>query len=324
MPDENDIRKHGVSAFLFTGNDNYSKDKALEELVSSLLDSSSKELDYRVFYGGDANMSEIIDYVNTIPFLAAKKIVVIKNAEKLSKEDKARLAARIKKGTASTCLVLQSAEDSLSELDELARCITVRRFDDLTDHELGSWIKRTLSSRGKSISADAVEVLKELQGQNLLSLNQELEKLAAFVGERGEIGPADVEEVVGKSLTATAFELTRVIEQSKIDDAMRIISDLILSGKKHHEIMGLISWHLRRMMKARIFRDRGESESYIANALRINRRYADEFFSQLNAVDISRIRARMKILLDADLDLKRTKYDPALILEFAVIRLCLA
>jgi DNA polymerase III delta subunit len=31
----------------------------------------------------------------------------------------------------------------------------------------------------------------------------------------------------------------------------------------------------------------------------------------------------MKILLETDLDIKRSRYDPAIALEFAVIKLCL-
>jgi len=314
--------KHSV--LLFAGSDSYSKEKALDELRSALLNASSRELDYKVFYGDDVDIRELIDCASTIPLLSPKKIIVIKEAEKLSRQDRARLGAYIKKGIGSTCLVLQCADDSLLEEDGLVEYVSVRRFDNLTDRELGLWIERFVNSKsGKSILPDAIEVLRELQGADLLSLSQELEKLIAFVGEKKEIGSSDVEELVGKSVMATAFDLTAAIEKSKIDDAMRIIADLTLSGKRHYEIVGLLCWHLRRMMKARILRDKGESDLRIANALRLSGRYAGEFFNQLNGLDIGKLKARMKVLLDADLDLKRTKYNPSLVLEFALIRLCL-
>ena len=312
--------------FLFIGSDNYLKDKALEELSSSLLDSSSKKLDYKVFYGSDADIREVLDYANTIPFSATKKVVVVKDVEKLPREDRVRLITYIKKPVDSTCLVLQSSDESLLEEDSaLSQYVSIRRFGQMTDRELGAWIERFLKSKSgkKSISADAIEVLKELQGQNLLSLDQELEKLITFVGARDEIKPDDVEAIVGRSLMAAAFDLTAAIEKKDVSSAMRVIADLALSGKKHYEIVGLLCWYLRRMMKARVLRDRGESDSSIAGALRLNRRYADEFFDQLEALNIDQIKSGMNVLLEADLDLKRTKYDPALILEFAVLRLCL-
>lgn len=311
--------------FLFIGSDSYLKDRALEELTSSLLDSSSKELDYKVFYGGDSDIREILDCAGTIPFLAKKKIIVIKNAEKFSKEDKERLTVYIKNPIHSTCLVLQANDESFLTENGAGEHINIRRFDSLSDHDLNLWVKNFLTSTGtgKKMSPDAVETLKELQGQDLLSLQQEIEKLIAFIGQRDEIKADDVEAVVGKSLVTSAFDLTAAIEQNRIDNAMRVIADLVLTGKKHYEIIGLLCWHLKRLMKARMARDKGEPDSRILSALRIPRRHADDFFAQLAILDIGKIRSRMQVLLEADLDLKRTKYDPALILEFAVIRMCL-
>jgi DNA polymerase III delta subunit len=76
-------------------------------------------------------------------------------------------------------------------------------------------------------------------------------------------------------------------------------------------------------MRARILLDRGESESRIAGILKVPRRYAGDFFSQVAYLDTGKIHSRMQVLLEADLDIKRTKYDVSSILEFAVIRMCL-
>lgn len=312
--------------FLFIGNDSYLKDRALEELSSSVLGDSSKELDYRVFYAGESDLREILDCATTIPLSAKRKIIVLKDADRLPGADKKRLIDYIKNPVNSTCFVLESLDDSfLAEDGSLSGLISVRRFDHPAGEEIGSWIKGFLKSAAtsKTISSDAVETLKELQGHNLLSLRQELEKLMAFVGDRSEISTDDVGKVVGKSLLASAFDLTDAIEFKRIDDAIHVISDLVLSGKKHYEIIGLLCWHLKRQMKARLARDKGETDFRIASMLRIPRRYADEFFGQLASLDIDKIRRRMQILLESDLDLKRTKYDPALVLEFAVIRMTL-
>ena len=101
------------SVFLFAGNDSYSKEQAIKKLKSSLLDSSSSELDYKVFDGADAEVRDILDHVSTIPFLASKRLIIIKHFEKLSKEDTSRLIDYIKNPTKSTCLVLDAEDDSI-------------------------------------------------------------------------------------------------------------------------------------------------------------------------------------------------------------------
>ena len=53
------------SAFLFIGEDGYLKDKAMEDLAASILDGSSKQLDYKVFYGSQADTKDVLDYITT-------------------------------------------------------------------------------------------------------------------------------------------------------------------------------------------------------------------------------------------------------------------
>lgn len=311
------------SVFLFIGDDNYSKEKAIDDLSSFLLGGSSKELDYKVFSGADADVREILDYAATIPFAAAKRITVIKDFEKLPQEDKARLIEYIRKPSKTTCLILDAKDDSILQEYDVDSCIDIKRFDGLTDSKLIGWVRGFLAERHKKIEPAAIDTLRELQGQDLLSLAQELEKLTAYTGDREEIKISDVEEVVGKSLVSSVFEITRAIGEKDINYAIEIVSDLTAAGKKQYEIIGIISWHLRNILKAKVLKEKGESDSNIANILRIGRRYTDGFFKQIARFETAQIKSKLEILLEADLNIKRTKYDPGLILEFAMIRLCL-
>ena len=311
------------SAFLFIGEDGYLKEKAIEDLTSSLLDNSSRQLDYKIFYGAETDARSILDYATTIPFLAPKRVTVIKDVEKLSKEDISKLISYLKNPSKSTCLILESKDNSvLEEFSETS--LKVQRFDGLEGYEILSWIRQYVASRGKSISEDAARELKELQGANLSSMAQELDKLIAFTGDRPQIETGDVEGLVGKSLIISAFDLTKAIESNRIGEAIRIVSDLMLGGKRPHEIMGLLCWHFSRILKARVLLSRGESVSHISNILRVSGRYSDNFFQQVKRFTNSEIKSKIRGLLEADLDIKRTKFDPALILEFVIIRLCLS
>lgn len=313
------------SVFLYVGSDNYSKEKAIADLTNSIFGASSKELDYRVFRAGESDIKEIIEYVATVPFLASKRLAVIRNAERLPEDFKSRLADYMKKPYKSSCLLLESEDDKLpAEYADISGYITVRRFGNLTDSELLSWVKRFLADRGKKIESGAFLLLKELQGRNMLSLSNELDKLASFSGGRKDITISDVEAVAGKSLIVSAFDLTRAIGEKKISDALKVMSDLTMSGKKHYEIIGLLCWHLKRILRAKTLQRKGENNDLIAGILRINRAHAAEFFRQVESFTQTQIRDRMKLLLEADLDIKRTKFDPALILEFTLIRLCLS
>ncbi len=310
--------------YAFVGEDKYLKEKALKDLGSSLLGDPSKELDYKVFHGADADPKEVLDYINTVPFLADKRLAVIKDADKVTAELQESLVKYIRKPSKSTCLVLEIADEgTLEDYGEVIRQVSVRRFGKVAGHELVSWIKDFLSAIGKEIDPDAVMLLKELQGQGLLSLAREMEKLASFTGDRKKISIGDVEEIVGRSLTLSAFDITNAIGEKKVNDALRVCFDLIQSGKKEYEIVGLLCWHLKRVLKAKSMQAKRMSDYQIAGALRIGRQYQGEFFRQVSGLTMGQIRSKIEALLEADLDIKRTRVDPNLVLEFAIIRLCL-
>jgi DNA polymerase III subunit delta len=97
----------------FVGDEKYLKEKAINELRSSILDSSSGELDYKVLHGNDTSAEEILNCVSTIPFFSSKRLVVIRDFEKLSKEDSDRIISYIRKPYQYTCLVVDIKDDDI-------------------------------------------------------------------------------------------------------------------------------------------------------------------------------------------------------------------
>jgi DNA polymerase III subunit delta len=205
----------------------------------------------------------------------------------------------------------------------LSKHIKVLKFSDLDDKELSRWITKYITSKGKSIEEEALDILKELQGRDLLNLSQELEKLITFCGGRKNITRNDVELLVGKSVLASAFDIADSVSAKDTARAIGIVYDLMSAGKKPYEIIGLLCWHFKRILKAKALLSKGSTEFSAGQLLRIPRRNAKEFFAQVRSFSSDQIEAKMQVLLETDLSIKRPRYSPSLIMEFAVIRLCL-
>ncbi len=314
----------GPSVFLFLGKEKYLKERAISELRSRSLDSSSGELDYKVLHGSDTSADEIINSAGTMPFFSSKRLIVVKDFDKLSKEDISKVAAYIKNPNQHTCLIIDSDDASiLEDSPSIARYARVLKFAPLSDNELSSWIKKYLSMQGKTIEDDALEILKESKGAQTLSLSGELDKLMTFIGKRKSITGDDVENLVGKSVVAGAFDIASAMGDRNTSKAIGIVHELTSSGKKPYEITGILSWFFKRLLKAKLLLDAGDTESSVAQKLRINYRSAEEFFTHVHSFSVRDIESKMKVLLDADLNIKRPKYSPSLIMELAIIRLCL-
>ncbi|MBN1526192.1 MAG: DNA polymerase III subunit delta [Candidatus Omnitrophica bacterium] len=312
------------SVFLFIGDDGSLKEEAAAQLASSLTSGVATDLDRRVFYGEETTARDIIEYADTPPFLAPKRLVIVKDADRMDPEERARLVGHLNKIPASTCLILDARDDSLiDELGSARSSVQVRRCGELSEAELSSRVRQALSKKGKTIEADALEVLLELQGANVHGLSREMDKLAAYVGDRPRILIGDVEALVGKSTVASAFDIVWATNEKDAARALAIIKELTAGGKRPHETVGLLCWHLKRLAKACRLMAQGVQENSIARTLKLRRENAGAFLRQARSLDPERVASKMDALLKADLDMKRSRCDPVIALEFAVIRLCL-
>lgn len=313
------------AVYLLIGSERYLKEKAINDLRLSLLDKLSGELDYKVLYGLDTSADEILALVSTIPFFSSKRLVIVKDFERLSKEDTARLVSYIKNPNQYTCLIIDAKDgDMLKDDPSLARYIRVLRFSDPTETEVSSWISRFVASRDRVIEEEAIEILKELKGRDLLNLSQELEKLITYTGTRKKITVSDVESLVGKSVMASAFDIAHASAQMDTAKAIAIVYELVSYGKKPYEIIGLLAWHFKTLLRIKVLLSAGRTEYAIAQDLKVPRKKIPAFLTQSALYSEEDIGSRLEILLEADLGIKRARYSPSMILEFAIIRLCLA
>lgn len=312
------------STFIFIGDQRYLKDKAIQDIKSRISGPSKEILDYRLFYGGETPVKDILEYASTFPFLSPKKLIVLRDFEKMSKDERLHVVNYLKKPAKHTYFILEAKDDSVLNMDtELRRRARVTKFGNPTEREVESWIKNLISDNGKTIDADAVALLKELHGSNILYLRNELDKIITASGSNKKISAGDVEKLAGRSFFESAFELGWAVAGQKCEDAIKLVSEQISAGKKPYEVIGLLSWHFKKIIRAQAMRVSGRNESYIAGALKIVKKHHNDFFEQVKLFGKQRLEEKLDVLLEADMNIKRAKFAPSLVLELAIIRLCL-
>lgn len=314
------------SVYLLAGGEGFLKQRVLDKIKSAVLSPMTEDLNYNLFYGRDAQGPAIIDCIATLPFMAKKRLVVVKDVDQLPPSHKESLISYCRSPRETTCLVLESGQINLER--EFYRSIAggggkVMSFRPLSDSEIPGWIRdRVKDLGGKKIAQQAVDILKDNIGNDLRFLSLAIEKLISYVGDRDSITGKDTEAVVGRTVADTAFELIEAIAQKRASNALSILSSLLREGKKASEITGLIGWQLRRIWRAKELLSEGNSKDKIAKELRINRHFLDKFIKQVRAFQAQKLKEDFQILLEADLDIKTGHLREKVILELLIIRLC--
>jgi DNA polymerase-3 subunit delta len=87
------------------------------------------------------------------------------------------------------------------------------------------WARKALRTRHKEISDEALAELIGRIGPNARVLDNEIEKLALYTGERGEIELADVTAITSRNKTARAFALGDALGNRDLPDLLRRLDE---------------------------------------------------------------------------------------------------
>jgi len=311
-------------ANLFLGEEQFLKDEAIENLKSKFLDSSTKELNYSIFYAKDKGfeLKSLFDALNTMPFLSKKRLVILKQADDLPKPAKESVVLYLRAPKESTILIIETSSsvikgDFLLQASKLAKLYYFRR---LTDASIGAWLTKKAAQARKKISYDAIKMLKEDLPNDLRMLSSNLENIILYTGDRQLITRQDVEKVIGISPSHTAFDLIDSIENRDAKKALRIFSSLKRDKKRETELLGLLSWNTRMLLRTKELSN-VKNASDMRRDIGLNPRSFERISKQASGFKTSQILNLLDGIVKADLDIK-TGMPPKLVMEKLIVKMC--
>ena len=129
-------------------------------------------------------------------------------------------------------------------------------------HELPDWVSQRFQQQGKSISAEAAQLIVTRVEGNLMAANQEISKLCLLV-ENNDIRTEDVMQAVVDSSRYDVFELVATAYQGDVQRAVRMLHGLKNEGQEAIALYGAIMWEFRRLCKlSYLSGERGNPEPY--------------------------------------------------------------
>jgi DNA polymerase-3 subunit delta len=190
-----------------------------------LLPESEKAFNQTVFYGKDADWTEVLNACRRYPMFAERQVVLLKEAQQM--RDVGRLEAYIQQPLDSTILVVSYKDKKVDGRSKLAKLLKEKgellSTKKIYDSNLPEWITELLQSRGLTITHKALKLLIDHIGNDLIRISSELEKLAINLGQRKEINEDDIEQYVGISKAYNVFELQHALMKKDLAAALRII-----------------------------------------------------------------------------------------------------
>ena len=326
---ERAARSKPRALYVLHGDENFLKRKVLAALRQVVLVGGDPEFGTSTHSGDKAAWAAVHDDLETLPFLAPRRLVVVENADPFVTRERARLEKLVAaletartKPTGVLVLDVQAwpANTKLAKQVGAEAVLTCRAP---VDAKLPEWCREwSLSHHGKDLTPPGARLLVDLVANDMGQLDQELAKLAAYAGERARVEEADVDRLVGNSRAENTWRIFDLIGAGETAEALTLLDRLFDQGEDPMRLLGAFSMQLRRL--AQVGR-RTVQGTPLHAALEDSgippfaRRNAEQ---QLRHLGRRRLDCLFDWLLETDLGLKGgSQLPPRTLLERLVVRL---
>lgn len=309
-----------------------------ELLVNKMIDKLAKseltEIDdfNLVFFDAyKTPLYEIVNDASTLPFMADKKVIVIKNCYFLTNESPKlefeqsfnELEEYINNENNSVTLIFSVITSKLDDQKALVKKIKenskIYSLDSINKKDLPRVVKQMFDKHEINITSEALNEFINRCGDDMYLINSEIEKLSCY---KKDIDIKDIRLMISKKLEDNIFEMIDAIFSKKIDRVFTIYYDLRSNNNEPLTLISLIASQVRFLYQVLILKDKGYSETNIANELSCHpyrAKLALEKIYHLNKMDLTSI---LEELSSLDIKIKSGEIDRFIGFELFLLNAC--
>ena len=310
------------------GNDEYAKSEALDKIRASAGAEEVREPNTTVFDGILFGLDEVVGAASVVPFMAERRVVIVhgilsrmEDKKKSLGDEWKHLSDEVKKLPATTELVFVesiSLRKNGIAFKSVGPSASIQEFRQKQRGELELWIRDRFASYGASATKDAISRMGWLAGSDTRLMDQEIKKLALYVGDR-KVDQDDVNLMVTEARETKIFAIVDAVLEGRVGVALKSMYAFLSSGSSIDDIIRMLARQVRLLILAIELRHQGVSQSEIGKRIGVAHPFAlaktirqSSQFSTEQLADIHRH------ILAADLAIKQGEIDKRLAIEILV------
>ncbi|MDR1422166.1 MAG: DNA polymerase III subunit delta [Coriobacteriales bacterium] len=224
-------KKPLLAAYLLNGDDELKVKMMLERLTDRMAELGDPSFNQQTFIGGELRSSHaLLDALNTLPFAAEARLVVLKDVDSAPKHISEALVDYLKAPMPTTVLVLCAR--SLAKNTRIFKAVAAIGEKAIIDcsaikrSELPDLIVRLARTKGMSIDRAAGDALIERIGTSTVALSNEIERLSSILIALGRdrIRTQDVDRNVARLVEPKPWDLTDALALRNLAVCLQLLN----------------------------------------------------------------------------------------------------
>ena len=316
--------------YFLAGEENFLLDDCLKKLEKKI---NIDDLNREVFQATESSGNDILNSVETLPFLTDKRIVVLKMANKLKNDDFKIISKIIENPVDTTCFIIifpDKVKNSTSKRKDLIAvceksdncyCVDCKKP---YEKDVKAFIQEEFNNRGKTIEQDVVQQIVNDTGLDLQNVSNEIEKISLYLGkDKKNVTVEDFVKISGFTKEINIFMLTNSIEEKNLKYSLFIIEQMLRTGENAIGLLSTISNTVRKMLTAKsLMEEKNYTSQDALNYIRVYSYFQYKYLNNLSKYTLLHLKKCLKEILKTDVALKTGKTDDKSALENLVLFIC--
>lgn len=208
--------------------------------------------------GAELDAQQLPSIVQALPFLASKRMVIIKNptAQKVVQEMLEQLLSTVPE-TTELILVEPKPDKRTSFYKLLQKQTEFKEFKELDERALASWLVGQAKAANGSLSQGDATYLVQRVGTNQLLLNNELQKLLAY---DLAITRDSIDELTDKTPQSSIFDLLDAALAGNQKRVLQLYHEQRQQKVEPLAIMAMLAWQLHVLALVKTAGERSAQE----------------------------------------------------------------
>ena len=286
--------------------------RLIKDFVAEYGDMALERLD-----GGEAEFDRLRESLQSLPFLASKKLVVLYNpsAQKQFIDQAAELLTKLPE-TTDVILVEPKLDKRSSYFKFLKYKTDFREHLELDGPALSKWLVQKAAQDGGSLKSPDAQYLIDRVGPNQQLLSHELDKLLSF---DPDISRKNIESLVDLMPQSTIFQLLDAALNGRQKLAQQLYEEQRAQKVEPYAIMAMLIWQLHVLAVIKTARQRSDQE--IASEAKLNPFVVRKSRAIANKLSLTELKTLIAELAELDIRLKSESIDPDEALKNLLLKL---
>lgn len=307
--------------YLVFGEDYYLLNEALKVIKTNVLTEGAIDFNFDQYYAHEKSVTEVLDIAEMLPIMSPRRMVIFKSIHQLKEKDWAQMMKYIESPVDSTTLVLvgEKIDKRKKYYKALQKTATIIELLRPYDNHMPQWISYIASQHGLELEHGVADLIHQLMGTSLAEINNELLKMAQYLGSSNKLNKETVLKVASQSKVYSVFDLANAIANNDRIQALTCLANLLDHGQNEVGALSLISRHFRVLQKLQEYQQMGLRGPKLSAKLGVPHFFLKDYLSQSKKWTVPKINKTITTLYETDKALKSSPISSHIWLENFVI-----